>query len=655
MAIAEKLDSYTEISPSGAGLHIIVRANLPEGRRRVGRVELYDQDRFFTVTGRRLAGTPHLPETRQEQIEALHARLFPPGEGTPKADPPLQVKGLDDEEILRRATNAANGERFEKLWSGDRTGYASASEADLALCSMLAFWTGFDEERIASHFARSGLARDKWNRQDYRNRTIARALKGAKFFDPGKESESPSQVGHPSDTESTILDSSFPPTLPQVLEFPIEAMPAACRPLIAEVEKRDAQKAGEPAPEEPEAPTMSRSVASDTIVEALVSILEDNPRGLLLHKDELTGWVRSMDQYKGGKGSDRQHWLSFWSGDEVVVDRKSRQGEPIIVAKPFVSLFGGVQPAMLGELGGGAEDGLMDRFLFCYPAPRHIRFTENEISADAEEEYAALYAKLADLRLATDEHGDPNPMPLKLTRRAKDLFATTVDSLSAEVLEPGFPFRLEGVWSKLRGYLARLSLVLAVCRCTAGRVTEERIEHEDVQAASQLLNYFKAHSKRVYAELSSPDPLEFLAADLKALLEESDGRRIEATATELYRMLEEREAPSLPERAEELSKQALRIGERSCALEIKRGWRKEGGRKGRTRRVLRLALRDPEQENAVGPVVTVGPEQSDPPGHNGTNGTNGNSLPEGAKTPFSSVGEDGGTSHPDEERSRFTL
>ena len=121
---------------------------------------------------------------------------------------------------------------------------------------------------------------------------------------------------------------------------------------------------------------MGRCWASDTTVEALVGILQDNPRGLLVYRDELAGWVRSMDQYKGGKGSDRQHWLNLWSTDEVVVDRKSRMGEPIILAKPFVSLFGGIQPAMLGELRAGMEDGLMDRFLFAYPAPRHVRFTE---------------------------------------------------------------------------------------------------------------------------------------------------------------------------------------------------------------------------------------------------------------------------------------
>ena len=696
------LDSYTEISPSGTGLHIIVRAELPPGGNRKDRVEMYDRLRFFTVTGNHLRGTPTSVQERQRQILALHNRLFPPTspEVSSTNGTLAPENHMDDAKVLRRAMSAANGSRFAALWVGDASGYPSDSEADLALCSMLAFWTGPDEGRIASLFARSGLARKKWDREDYRRRTIACALAGAEFYTPRKDGLPSSRNGDYGDTE---IGSPLP-AIPEAAPFPVEAMPASCRPLIREataalgcapelvalpmlatlssavgtsrvvevkggwrewaslfvavvaspgamktpaakvakkpaferqrnlskdyaeekgdwkrevreweVEKRDAQKAGEPAPEEPAVPSMSRCVASDTTVEALVSILEDNPRGLLIHRDELAGWVRSMDQYKGGKGSDRQHWLNLWSTDEVIVDRKSRMGEPVILAKPFVSLFGGIQPSMLGELGAGTEDGLMDRFLFAYPAPRHVRFTEDEVSEEAEEEYADLYRKLADLRLATDEHGDPNPKPLRLTRRAKDLFAKTVDSLGAEVLEPGFPGRLEGVWSKLRGYLARLSLVLAVCRCATSRAMEERIEHGDVEAASQLLAYFKAHAKRVYAELAAPDPLDLLAAELRGLLEESGGRW-EGAATELYEALDEREVMQLPRRPEELSKQVLHLGERSPTLEVTQGWRKVGGRKGKTKRVLRLSLK-----NAVGPVVTVDPE---PSGDNGTNGTN---------------------------------
>ena len=100
---------------------------------------------------------------------------------------------------------------------------------------------------------------------------------------------------------------------------------------------------------------MERVYADDTTVEALVGILEDNPRGLLDYKDELTGWIRGLDQYKGGRGNDRQFWLSIHTNSPVVVDRKSRQGDPVYLDHPFVTLAGGIQPAMLPELGGAGR------------------------------------------------------------------------------------------------------------------------------------------------------------------------------------------------------------------------------------------------------------------------------------------------------------
>jgi hypothetical protein len=407
-----------------------------------------------------------------------------------------------------------------------------------------------------------------------------------------------------------------------------------------EVEKRATAKAGEIAPEQPEAPSMDRSVASDTTIEALVSILEANPRGLLVHKDELTGWVRSMDQYKGGKGSDRQHWLSLWSNDEVVVDRKSRMGEPIVLAKPFVSLFGGIQPAMLGELGGGMEDGLMDRFLFAYPQARHVRFNDYEIGAEAEAQYAALYHELAGLTLATDEYGDPNPRSLRLSPEAKTLFANALDSLGAEVLEPGFPARLEGVWSKLRGYLARLSLVLAVCRCVTNIVREERLEAEDVRAATQLLGYFKAHARRVYAELRSPDQLEVLGADLKELIEEAGGR-LEVTATELYHMLEEAGCEVLPARPKELGEAIRALASHSSTLRASFGWR-------RREKVMRLQL----VENSVGRVGSVGTDEGSA---NATNATNARFSDQRGPDDDSTDATSEDRPDPDDGRSRFTV
>src|SRR5829696_1368548 len=87
--IIEELDSYTEISPSGTGVHVLVRAKLPEGRNRKGRFETYDRRRYFTVTDRHLAGTPQSIESRQEQLERVVRSVFgEPSENGHKAPSP---------------------------------------------------------------------------------------------------------------------------------------------------------------------------------------------------------------------------------------------------------------------------------------------------------------------------------------------------------------------------------------------------------------------------------------------------------------------------------------------------------------------------------------------------------------------------------------
>jgi hypothetical protein len=99
---------------------------------------------------------------------------------------------LDDEELVRRMFAARNGAAIERLWRGDWSGYASQSEADLALCSHLAFWAGGDPARIDRLFRRSGLYRAKWEREDYRSRTIEAAITGAaETYRPGSGSLRP--------------------------------------------------------------------------------------------------------------------------------------------------------------------------------------------------------------------------------------------------------------------------------------------------------------------------------------------------------------------------------------------------------------------------------------------------------------------------------
>ena len=214
-----------------------------------------------------------------------------------------------------------------------------------------------------------------------------------------------------------------------------------------EADKKAAAKEGEPAPEQPQKPTMKRTVVDDTTVEALAAVLEGNPRGVLVTKDELSGWVRSMDQYKaGGKGTDRQFYLSAWSNSPVTVDRKNLE-EPLFLLKPFVGVVGSIQPGVLSELTAnrhGLEgDGLLDRFVFAYPEPMPSRWSDEEISFAAVLGVRTLYdALLSKLELDYQENGDPEPRAVDLSDEARRGSARRPTRCRRRPSSPGFPTSL---------------------------------------------------------------------------------------------------------------------------------------------------------------------------------------------------------------------
>ncbi len=183
LELVHLLDSYTEVTPSGEGLRVLCYGRLPDGRKRKGTVEMYDAQRFVTVTGNHLAGTPFTLEHRQQEIEQAYRRVFGVGETPPPARPPAPAD-LTDAELIERAMNAENGAKFQALWQGDDSGYPSPSEADCALASMLLFWTGGDVARAERLFSLSPRGqREKWReRADYRQRTLEAALSGKTDF-----------------------------------------------------------------------------------------------------------------------------------------------------------------------------------------------------------------------------------------------------------------------------------------------------------------------------------------------------------------------------------------------------------------------------------------------------------------------------------------
>jgi hypothetical protein len=192
----DALASYTEVTPSGTGVHILVQGALPPRGRRKGAVEMYDYARFFTMTGWHLAGIPTTIKAQQKALTAFHSAIFGAPQSTHKQGPRPQAANtplLEDTVLLDKARTAQNGTRFTALWAGDITGYDSPSNADLALCVRLAFWSQ-DLVQIDRLFRQSGLLRDKWDEKrgthTYGERTIMEALaRQTEHYQMGEEAQ----------------------------------------------------------------------------------------------------------------------------------------------------------------------------------------------------------------------------------------------------------------------------------------------------------------------------------------------------------------------------------------------------------------------------------------------------------------------------------
>lgn len=204
----DTLQSYTELSRSGNGIHIICRGKLPPSGRRKGNVEMYENGRFFVMTGNVAAEYADISDCT-EAIKVLHEKYI--GGGTsPSSSPALPPAelALTDSELLDRAKNAKNGAKFARLYAGDISGYTSQSEADMALCNHLAYWTGCDAERMDRMFRGSGLFREKWLREQsgttYGALTIQKAILDCRnVYTPGASGESYAlRIGAESDADT---------------------------------------------------------------------------------------------------------------------------------------------------------------------------------------------------------------------------------------------------------------------------------------------------------------------------------------------------------------------------------------------------------------------------------------------------------------------
>ena len=197
--IINRVPTYAEISPSGTGLHLLALGSLPNGNRgrRKGALEIYGEGRYFTVTGEQLPGTPSelceasavLPGIIADYIDSKPKQAD--NRAVKASSQPVDVLALDNEKLINKIRASSQGAAFCTLWRGDTSAHnGDASAADMALCNILAFWTGKDSTRMDELFRQSGLMRPKWDEthgpDTYGAMTIGKAINDCKAVYTGK-------------------------------------------------------------------------------------------------------------------------------------------------------------------------------------------------------------------------------------------------------------------------------------------------------------------------------------------------------------------------------------------------------------------------------------------------------------------------------------
>jgi hypothetical protein len=277
---------------------------------------------------------------------------------------------------------------------------------------------------------------------------------------------------------------------------------------MAEWKKRATNATDNP-PEKPQAPQAERYLVSDTTVEALAPLLLANPRGLLLSRDELAGWIGSFDRYAGGKvGADAAHWLSVHNGESVIVDRKTGSPRTIVVPQASVSVSGGIQPAILHRVLGTEhrESGLAARLLLACPPRKAKRWTDADIDPAREAEIARLVDRLYELEPTLSDDGALCPVVIGLTADAKADWKAYYNAHAQEQVD--LAGELSAAWSKLEEYAARLALVIHFTRWAADDPilqSADLLDAASIAAGVTMAKWFKHEARRVYALLAESD------------------------------------------------------------------------------------------------------------------------------------------------------
>ena len=651
----EKLNSYSEVSPSGTGIKVWVKAKWPMGagkKKSVAEAELipgkkpaieaYDHSRYFEVTGERLDGLPAEPQERQEEIDELCRAFFSESarssyrEGAKASRSSVVERARKYLDTIPGAISGSGGHNQTfRVACVLVLGFGLAKPEALAL--LLEYnrrceppWS----DRELLHKVDSadkqegprGYLRDA-QPDEWANTSVPEYHEEAALNNAGGDGDKwssdlwpdPLPLGNelppvePFNDE--FLPESFRPAAKDIaqrmqvpLDFPAVAqvltlagavnrraeiqpkandytwvvkpnlwggiiappgfmksptVECATKPL-REIEddyrrtfeqdglefqkarefwelRRNAYrqsitaafKAGKPLPNEigppPEEPKPVRLIINDATFESLHEIMAVNPAGILLIRDELSGFLAQLERH--GREGERAFYLEAWNGNTGhTIDRIGRGS--IHVPACCVSMVGGIQPNRLKNYfadtlrGGPTDDGLIQRFqLLVWPdLPSGWMLVDRFPDSAALKQVESILKKL--VRLDAEA-----PLRLRFSAEAQELFNDWMAELEAKVRSEDIHPALAGHLSKFRKTMPALALLFEladrgamggfdgfVASLQADSQIYGEVSLQHTQQAAAFCDYLESHARRVYACVITPQvrAAHVLASKIKA-------------------------------------------------------------------------------------------------------------------------------------------
>ena len=284
-----------------------------------------------------------------------------------------------------------------------------------------------------------------------------------------------------------------------------------------------------------------RYKVNDSTVEKLGELLQRNPRGLLLFRDELSGWMRMLE--KIGREGDREFYLEGWAGKgPFSVDRIGRG--TLHIPALCISLFGGIQPGKLSEYvadavdGGIGDDGLLQRFqIMIYPEPPKIfKGIDRPPDYKAEQRVLTIFEFLDTLNadklgaVCDESHSIP---ALHFSLEAQEMFNEWRRKLEERLHSPATEApAFESHLNKYRGLMPSLALIFQLIDWAAGAEVSGYVEPEAARMAADWCEFLEAHARKVYAGAIQSDV--YAAHALARKIKEGKVRD-GATVREIYR------------------------------------------------------------------------------------------------------------------------